>query len=328
MTGIKIDTVAVIGAGRMGHGIALMYALDDHSVSVYDVDETVLENCPSRVESVLETLVAAGHASPDGAERALENIDTEPEFARAVSGADFVTEAVAEDLEIKQAVFERLDDHAPAEAILATNTSGLSIDDIAAPVADASRVLGTHWFNPPYIVPLVEVVKGSATEDEPAEAVHDLLKSASKTPIMVEKDIPGFIGNRIQTAMSCEAFSLLARGVATPADIDKAVKAGFGLRLPVLGIFEKMDQSGLGIHHEVEKRLMPTLDRGTEPNDAVTELLENGDDGWESGKGIYDWTDVSREEVTRNRDAALLDLLTLYREANTGSAPPANYDNT
>jgi 3-hydroxyacyl-CoA dehydrogenase len=323
-----VDRVAVVGAGRMGHGIALAYALDGNRVALYDVDEAVLRRSRDRIDAALDTLVGAGHVSSAEADAARENVVRRSELAACVRDADLVTEAVAEDLSIKRAVFEQLDAHAPDGAILATNTSGLSIDEIASPVADASRVLGTHWFNPPYVVPLVEIVKGSATADAAVETVHAALSSAEKTPVVVEKDIPGFIGNRIQAAMSYEAFSLLARGVATPQDIDRAVKAGFGFRLPVMGIFEKMDQSGLAIHHEVEKQLLPTLDRGTEPNRVITELLDRDESGMDAGKGIYDWTGVDCDETERARDRALLDLYEVYRAAAEREAPPANYDRT
>lgn len=325
---MRHDNIAVIGAGRMGHGIALTYAVGGRQVSLYDVDEETLAQSIERIDSVLATLADAGHISTADAETAREHITTVPDLSECVADADFVTEAVAEDLEIKQAVFDRLDDLAPDDAILATNTSGLSIDDIGAPVDDQGRVLGTHWFNPPYIVPLVEIVKGSETRDGPVESTYDLLESVSKTPVIVEKDIPGFIGNRIQTAMSYEAFSLLERGVATPEDIDKAVKAGFGFRLPIMGIFEKMDQSGLGIHHKVEKQLMADLDRGTEPNAVITELIERGETGTQTGKGVYDWTGVDVDAIKRERDQALLSLYDTYREALSQESPEANYDRT
>ncbi|AGN01239.1 3-hydroxyacyl-CoA dehydrogenase [Salinarchaeum sp. Harcht-Bsk1] len=323
-----VDGIAVVGAGRMGHGIALTYALAGHPVRLFDVDEETLASSPDRIADALDTFTERGRYSESAATDALDRISLHTDVAEAVDGVDFVTEAVAEDAAIKQAVFEDLDEHAPADAILATNTSGISIDEIAGPVEDASRVLGTHWFNPPHLVPLVEVVKGSATTDAAAQRIRALLEDADKTPIVVQKDVPGFIGNRIQAAMSYEAFSLLARGVATPQDIDRAVKAGFGFRLPIMGIFEKMDQSGLAIHHEVEKRLMGDLDRGTDPNPVIEELLEEGYTGTETGKGIYDWTDVDLESVRERRDGALLDMLDLYEESDAESSPPAYYDRT
>lgn len=320
------ESIAVIGAGRMGHGIALMFALGGHEVRITDADPETLESVPERMGAVLEQLTAADRIDEAAGEQARNNVRTVPTISDAVSGVDFVTEAVAEDLEIKQAVFEQLSEHAPRSATLATNTSGLSIDDIAGPVASPERVLGTHWFNPPYLVPLVEVIYGSETSDSVVEGTRDRLDAIGKTPVVVKKDIPGFIGNRIQAAMSYEAFSLLAKGVASPADIDKAVKAGFGFRLPIMGIFEKMDQSGLAIHHEVEKQLLGELDRGTDPNPVIEELLAEGHTGTDSGKGIYDWSAVDLDAMTRERDQALLAMLELYEAAGAESSPPANYD--
>ena len=322
----EIESIAVVGAGLMGHGIALTYALAGRAVALYDVDEAVLEASRDRITAAAEALVENGIVAESAAAAAGERITHTGEFEAAVAGADLVTEAVTEDLEIKRAVFERLDDAAP-EAILATNTSSFSIDDVTEPVADGTRVLGTHWFNPPYVVPLVEVVKGSATDDGLAEIVSDLLESAGKAPVTVEKDVPGFIGNRIQAAMAYEAFSLLERGVASAADIDRAVKAGFGFRLPIMGIFEKVDQSGLAVHHEMERQLMGDLDRGTEPNPVVEELLAAGHDGVASGKGVYDWSAADEATVYRNRDDALLELLELYRSQKPQSIDP-NYDRT
>jgi 3-hydroxybutyryl-CoA dehydrogenase len=321
----RIERVTVVGAGRMGHGIALVYALDGRDVTLFDVDGEVLDSAPERVDSALSTMVGAGAVDRATADAALSNLRTGSDFASAVAGADFVTEAVVEDLAVKQSVFAGLDAHAPADALLATNTSGLAIADIARDVDDASRVLGTHWFNPPHIVPLVEVVKGPETTDAVAGRVAALLESAGKTPVVLEREIPGFLGNRIQTAMAYEAYSLLARGVASAADIDRAVRAGFGFRLPVMGVFEKVDQSGLDVHREVERSLMADLDRGTDPNPVVSELVERGQTGWESGKGVYDWTNVDRDAAERERDAALLALRSVYEEVDAESTPPANY---
>ena len=327
MAAEPIEDIAVVGAGRMGHGIALSYALAGHAVNLTDADETVLEASSDRIESALGTLADAGRVSETGRTATLARVTPVETFEAAVSDVDFVTEAVSEDLSIKQSVFGELDRLTRPDTLLATNTSGLSIDAIGEPVEDQTRVLGTHWFNPPHLVPLVEIVAGSETDESAIGRTRSLLESAGKTPVVVRKDIPGFIGNRIQAAMSYEAFSLLERGVATPQDIDRAVKAGFGFRLPIMGIFEKMDQSGLDIHYEVEKSLMGDLDRGTAPGGVLDELLASGDLGTETGKGIYDWEDVDLDETYHARDRALLAMLDLYESIDRDS-PPANYDRT
>ncbi len=320
----NFDELAVIGAGRMGHGIALTYARHGHRVRVHDVDTDVLASCEDRIRGALETLAANGQCADADIGPTLDRLSYHGSLAEAVGDADFVTEAVAEDLAVKQHVFEALDAHTPEGTVLATNTSGLSIDEITAPVADRERVLGTHWFNPPYIVPLVEIVHGSDTAAEIVADVRELIAAVGQTPVVVREDIPGFIGNRIQMAMAYEALSLLDRGVASAADIDRAVKAGFGFRLPLMGIFEKIDQSGIGIHHEVERSLMPALDRGAQPSEPLANLVEAGHDGLETGRGIYDWRDEDGEAVEAGRDEALLALQELF-DRNVTDPPPQHY---
>ncbi len=305
-----VDRVGIVGAGLMGHGIALSFAASGRTVTLYDADEDTLAESLSRIRSGAETL--ARHDRVNDPENVVERVTTCRSIATTVEGADFVTEAVAEDLEIKRAVFRELDEHAPAQSVLATNTSGLSITSIAEAVSTPARVVGTHWFNPPYIVPLVEVVRGGKTADAVMDATYDLMATIEKTPVRVEKDITGFIGNRIQLAMTYEAFSLLDAGVASAEDIDRAVKAGFGFRLPALGVFEKVDHSGLEVHHAIESYLMPELDRGTDPNPILSELIEQGRTGVRSGQGVYEYSDVDPETVYQKRDEALLSYLDTY----------------
>lgn len=317
----SIDHVAVLGAGVMGHGIALTFALDGLEVSLYDIDEDTLAESEDRVRSVVDTLSEAGKVSTKEADAAVSRISRTTSLPDAVTDTDFVTEAVAEDLDIKQKVFADLEEHVPEDAILATNTSGLSITEIANATSTPSRVVGTHWFNPPYVVPLVEVIRGDETAEAVVETTYDFFSTMDKTPVRVEKEVPGFIGNRIQTAMIYEAFSLLDRGVASAEAIDRAVKAGFGFRLPLLGIFEKVDHSGLDVEYEVEQYLLPELDRGTESKDILAEAVEDGDYGLKTGKGVYDWEGIDPGEIYDQRDEALLDLLDLYDSLDMERTP-------
>jgi 3-hydroxyacyl-CoA dehydrogenase len=316
-----IDAAAVLGSGVMGHGIALVFALDGHPVGLYDVDEDLLAESENRVRAVLDTLVSAGEIDAAAADAAADRITRTTSLPDAVDGTDFVTEAVVEDLDIKREVFAKLDTHAAPDTILATNTSGLSITEIADATDSPERVVGTHWFNPPYVVPLVEVVRGERTADAVVKTAYDFFDDIGKTPVRVEKDVPGFIGNRIQLAMAYEAFSLLDRGVASAEAIDRAVKAGFGFRLPLLGIFEKVDHSGLDVEHEVEDYLLPDLDRGTESKDVLTEAVENGDYGLKTGKGVYDWSETDTGDVYDQRDEALLAILDLYDSLEMDRTP-------
>lgn len=317
----SIDHAAVLGAGVMGHGIALTFALDGLEVSLYDVDKDTLAESEDRVRSVLNTLNEAGEVGTNEADAAASRISRTMSLPEAVKDADFVTEAVVEDLDIKQEVFADLDEYAPEDAILATNTSGLSITEIADATATPNRVVGTHWFNPPYVVPLVEVIRGEETAEAVVETTYDFFSAMDKTPVRVEKEVPGFIGNRIQTAMIYEAFSLLDRGVASAEAIDRAVKAGFGFRLPLLGIFEKVDHSGLEVQYGVEQYLLPELDRDTESKDILVDAVENGDYGLKTGKGVYDWEGVEPGKIYDQRDEVLLELLDLYDSLDMDRTP-------
>lgn len=310
--GFDPDRIAVIGAGTMGHGIAAVFASNGYDVALHDRDEKRLEAGRDGIRETLALFRDEGRLDPAGYDRAIDATAYTTSLEAAAADADLAVEAVTEDMDIKKTVFEDLSTLTAPTAVLASNTSGLSITELATATDTPDRVVGTHWFNPPHIVPLVEVVKGDRTDDDLAEGLAAFLDDLGKTSIVVEKDVPGYIGNRIQMAMCYEAFSLLDREVASAEDIDKAVKAGFGFRLPSMGIFEKVDQSGIDVHHAVESYLMGDLDRGTEPNPVVSDLVENGDLGLKTGKGIYDWRDADPEEVVNERDRELLAQLELY----------------
>ena len=308
----RIERVSVIGAGTMGYGIALAYAMGGREVTLYDVEREGLDRAERNVASGLGTLTDAGRLTGAESRSIADQITYGDDFERAVERADFVTEAVPEEIELKRETFSRLDDVAPNGAILATNTSGLSITEISKPVGDRSRVVGTHWFNPAHVVPGVEVVRGEETADETVDVTTSLLEAVGKTPVTVERDIRGFIGNRIQLAMMYEAFALLEDGVADAETIDRAVKSTFGFRLPAMGVFGKADQSGLDVHHDVTEYLMPDLDRGTEPHETLTDLVNEGNLGVKTGTGIYDWGGQRLEDIYEERDHRLLALLDAY----------------
>lgn len=315
MSESTFDTVAVVGAGTMGYGIGMTYAVSSRDVSLFDASEAALEQAETNIEKGLETLADAGRIERSAMDAIAGRISYHESLEDTVDGAALVTEAVTEDIDVKQDVFADLDRHTPDEAILATNTSGLSITEIATAVDDPGRVVGTHWFNPPHIVPLVEVVRGEETADETVFETYALLEEVGKEPVEVKKDIPGFIGNRIQMAMDYEAWSLLQMGVASAEDIDRAVRAGFGFRVPVLGVFKKSDYTGLDVYEEVMRYLLKEIDRGTEPSDQLERLVEAGDFGVKSGKGVYDWEGVDFEDVADERDRQLLALLDAYEAA-------------
>lgn len=316
----EFNTVAIVGAGTMGHGMALEFARAGLDVSLIDVDQNMLEKAEESVANGVDTLVKAGRIEESNIDSILSRIETYTQYEPAVEDVELVIEAGPETLEVKQSIFKKLDECTPDDAILATNTSGLSITEIASVVDEPSRVLGTHWFNPPYLIPLVEVVYGEHTSDNVVEEVYELLESIGKTPVTVQKDIHGFIANRIQTAMDYEAWSLLDRGVASAEDIDRAVRAGFGLRIPALGVFRKADFAGLDIIKEIQSYMTADLDRGTDPSESLERMIEEGRYGLKSGEGVFDWSDRDSEEVMEERDQQLLELLEVY-ESMTSEGP-------
>jgi 3-hydroxyacyl-CoA dehydrogenase len=307
-----VQRVSVIGAGTMGYGIALAYGTGGREVVLHDVEREALDRAERNVRSGLDTLADTGRIEASETDAIADRIVYETDLDAALAGSDFVTEAVPEDIELKRETFERLDEHAPSDAVLATNTSGLSITEVAAPVADPARVLGTHWFNPAHVVPGVEVIRGEETADGTIDRTTDLLDAIGKTPIVVERDIRGFIGNRIQLAMAREAFALLEAGVADAETIDRAVKSTFGFRLPASGVFEKVDQSGLDVQYDATEYLAPDLDRSTDPHDVLGDLVAEGNLGMKTGRGVYDWSERSIEALYEERDRRLIALLGVY----------------
>jgi 3-hydroxybutyryl-CoA dehydrogenase len=245
--------VAVVGAGLMGHGIAQVFAAAGFEVAVTDPDAGVLASVPDRARANL----AAIGTDPAAADA----IELLPELEQAVARADFVIEAAPEDLELKSELHARISRAVGAETILATNTSVISVGEIAADVDDPGRVVGTHWWNPPYLIPLVEVVEAEATRPETVRRTIDLLEEVGKSPVHVRRDIPGFVGNRLQHALWREAFALVDAGVCDAETVDTVVKQSFGLRLPVLGPAENADLVGLDLTLAIHEYVLPHLDR-------------------------------------------------------------------
>lgn len=279
---VPAERIAVIGAGLMGHGIAQVWARAGHAVTVYDPQPEALASVPARVRANLEDL------GQDVA--AVERIALHADLATAVAGADWVFEAAPERLELKQAIFARLEEAAPAGAVLATNTSVMPVGEISARVASAHRVVGTHWWNPPYLVPLVEVVQAQRTDPEVAHRTIALLERVGKEPVMVSRDVPGFIGNRLQHALWREAFALVAEGVCDAATIDRVVKASFGRRLGVMGPMETADYVGLDLTLDIHEHVLHDLDRTPGPSPLLRELVARGDLGMKTGAGFQQWT--------------------------------------
>ncbi len=293
----------------MGPGIAVSLALGG-------VKPTIVSRTPEGaargVEKALEMVaVRESHrlAAPEAAKRAREQIQATADLEAAVAGADVVIESAPEDMGLKRELFVRLDRIAKPEAILASNTSGLSITSIAEGCERPERMVTAHFWNPPHLMRLVEIVRGDKTSDETVRSLKLLLEACGKCVVLVKRDRPGQLGNRLQHAMVREALHIVAEGIADAEDVDLAAKEGFGLRLPVYGIFEHADAVGLDLVLAIQDYVDQDLCNDTRAPSSVRERVERGELGVKTGKGFYDWSNKDWEQVRERRDAFILEFL-------------------
>jgi 3-hydroxybutyryl-CoA dehydrogenase len=293
---MSAERIAVVGAGLMGHGLAQVFAAAGHPVTITDARPEALANVRERIAANLTDL--GGDA--DAAERVTPVLG----LAAAVADADVVIEAILEDVAAKQALFGELERHCTPEAILATNTSVIPVTTIGSQMDRGERMLGTHWWNPPYLVPLVEVVPSPRTAPETVQRVLALLTAVGKSPVHVRRDIPGFIGNRLQHALWREAIAMVADGVCDAQTIDTVVTSSFGPRLAVMGPMENADLVGLDLTLAIHEQILPDLDRTPGPAPYLKELVTAGELGMKSGQGFQSWpagaAQAARERLTRH----------------------------
>lgn len=305
---MEISNIAVIGAGTMGHCFAMIFAQAGFGVRLHDISAETLETAKGLIKSNLGTLAEAGQFDPDDIEAVSENrIRYTTNLAEAVAEAEFVLEAVVENIEVKQDVFAELDKLCPETTILASNTSYLNIHE-RVKISHPERLVIAHWFAPPHIVPLVEIVPGPETSPDVVAAVKQLCESLGKETIVLNKFLEGFVANRLQAAMNLEVLHLLDNGYATPEDIDKAAKSSFGLRLPIIGVVQRMDFTGLDLVNRslTSKVYRPPEVRGY--SESLSDQLSRKRLGVKNGKGFFDYQERSPEEIMKERDIRLMKL--------------------
>jgi 3-hydroxyacyl-CoA dehydrogenase len=304
----------MIGAGTMGAGMGLCFAQAGYEVVLYDVHEEQLDLARARIANSQAVFIAEGLVSAEEARVALEHIQTTTDLAQALDGVQYVLEAVPEKMALKQKLFQEMEALCPPDTILATNTSGLSITEIASVCRHPERVGGMHWANPAEIVPLVEVIRGAQTSDHAIDVIYQVTEKLGKVPVRVNKDVPGFASNRLQFAMLREALFLVKEGVVSAKDVDRTLKNGVGFRYPWLGPLETADLGGLDVFHSVAQYLLPELSTMQSTPDFFDRLIEECKLGIKTGEGFYDYQDVSRDDVLSKRDLYFIRQLKLIRE--------------
>ena len=289
--------IAVIGAGLMGHGIAQVFALHGHDVVIYDSFAATLATAKDRIKT---NLIDLGEDVT-----ALDHVRLCPDLGEAVRDADYVVEAVLEDLPLKQKLFGEIESAARPDAILASNTSVIPITAIMQGLQKRARAVGTHWWNPPYLVPLVEVIGTEWTTPEAIDWTIKLHAAIGKTPVHVKKDVPGFVGNRLQHALWRECISLVQNGICDAETVDTVIKASFGRRLAVLGPLENADLVGTDLTLAIHKTVLPDIDRTPGPLPYLEGLVQQGKLGMKSGEGFRTWT-PEQQQALRQRVLAHL----------------------
>jgi len=291
----KEQRIGVVGGGLMGHGIAYLFAAAGHRVGIFEPAADIRASLPARLQAIADLL--------DDDSASLHLIDVHDALAPAAQGAAFVFEAAPEKLPLKQQIFTELEKLVSPDAILASNSSAIPSTEIGRHLAHRERVVGTHFWNPPHLVPLVEVIQNEKTSDHTVRRTMELLRQAGKTPVHVRRDVPGFVGNRLQHAMKREAMALVAAGVCDADTIDVVVREGFGARTAVLGPMEQTDLVGTNLTLDIAEVLYADLDRTPGPHPYLRELVKSGKLGMKTGEGLRKWTpeqaNAVRERLSR-----------------------------
>ena len=309
----EIRNVTIVGAGTMGHSLAQFFAQAGYSVRLNDIHEGILARARELIASNLRTLVETGSLDESRQAPALNRIQTTTDLEEALRDADFVIEAIIEDEAAKKGLFQRLDALCPPDAILASNTSYMDIFKFVE-TSRPDKVLIAHWFAPPHIVPLVEIVRGPETSQETVDRVKALMIQVGKKPIVISRFLPGFIANRLQSALTREVLHLLDNGYATPEEIDLATKAGFGLRMPILGVVKRMDYTGLDLTQKLIRNAAYQPPPPQTRSKTVDRLVAEGKLGVKTGGGYYEYGGRSTEEIMKERDIKLIRLRAFLEE--------------
>jgi 3-hydroxybutyryl-CoA dehydrogenase len=307
-----IQRVGVLGLGTMGHGIAQTFAAAGCLVTAYDEAEAARSTAIDRIRSNLMQMAAEGLIDASAVEETVERITVVDQPRLAVEGAEYVVEAVLENLPLKQTLFPQLESWISPDAVLASNTSTFPMTQISKNMQHPERAINTHWFNPPHLVPVVEVVPGEQTSPEVTELTLDLHKRIGKQAVRINREIPGLLVNRVQIAMIREVFHLWDQGIASAEDIDTAIRGSMGFRMAANGPLEIADFGGLDVWLKVFEGLAPEIRSDSGVPGRVQEIVDNGNYGMKTGKGIYDYPPEVAEQKRQERDQRFMALAKLF----------------
>ena len=307
MNAFGIRSVAVIGAGLMGHGITIEFALAGYDVRLHSRSEESLERARRMMRDSLERLHDLGRIPEQQAESVPDGVRMSTEMGELVGDADLVIESIYEDIDTKTDLFAQLDDLCPDRTILASNTSSFLPSRLAVATTRPDKVINAHFLNPPFFVPLVEVVPTEETSEETTSVVMELLTSLGKQPILVKREAPGFVASRLQMALLREALWLVENKVASAEDVDKAINAGLGRRWATAGVLQVLEVAGWDLISRVAADVFPHLSNADDPA-LLREMVERGNIGVKAGKGFYDWTPEQTEDLRRRIARGLVEI--------------------
>jgi 3-hydroxybutyryl-CoA dehydrogenase len=315
-TGMNIEGVAVIGTGMMGPGIAAVAALSGCQVKLIGRTPDRAAGGVAKSSAMMDQLLENDLVTADAVTRGKHNLRGSTDLDSDIQDVQLVVEAIPENLELKQQMFQWLDRVTSPETLIVTNTSGLSITAISSRATHRERMATAHFWMPAHLVPLVEVVMSPYTSEQAAENLLEFLRHCRKKPVLVRKDLPGQLANRILQAMIREATNLVQEGVATPEDIDNAIKDGIGIRLPVWGVIEHIDAVGLDTCLNIQNTVLPSLNNEPQAALSLSNKVQEGNLGAKTGKGFYDWNARSMDDLKKLRDDFIVHALR-FRAART-----------
>jgi 3-hydroxybutyryl-CoA dehydrogenase len=304
----QIKKIGIAGAGTMGAAFAHIFAESGFFVTLYGTKESSLARARKIIETNQNNMLREGLFDSDVVKDSRDRITFTTEL-KDLQDMDFILEAIVEDLKIKQKFWGEISRLVEESTLMATNTSGLSITKLSESVVNKRSFAGMHWWNPPHLIPLVEIIRGEQTADETIQTLVKLARHLNKKPVVVNKDVPGFIGNRLQYALLREALHIVEEGIATEKDVDDAMKYGLGFRYAGLGPIETVDLGGVDVFNKVGAYLFRELNSSPELPKKMRKLYEQGDYGIKTGRGFYDYSQGKDKEVLQKRDAHFVKML-------------------